>query len=219
LLRTLSDRVERAQATSLSSTSVTIMSVSRRGPRCRAPSWRRGRRRRRRPCGSAAGKDVVKLKLGEGAVGYGKKAVSAVGNLLRILMPTIARARDAMIEEYAESYQRIADALTPGLPKGWTEVFVLAEMRTSEVMVSGFARTKAPEPEWFEVPMPAYDAFRAMYVVARDSGDPKVLWTSATLHLKNDGTFQVDYAYDPVPVEDQFDRIAAWAQSHGAGSP
>jgi hypothetical protein len=157
--------------------------------RCRAPS-------------SAAGKDVVKLKLGEGSVTYWKKAV-----------------RSAMLEEYAESYQRIADALKPGLPKGWTEVFVLAEMRTSEGMVSGFARTKAPEPEWFEVPMPAYDAFRAMYVVVRDSGDPKALWTSATLHLKRDGTFQVDYAYDPVPVEDQFDRIAAWAQSHGAASP
>jgi hypothetical protein len=151
---------------------------------------------------STAGKDPI--KLGEGAVGYGKKTVSAGG---------------AMLEEYAESYQRIADALTAGLPKGWTEVFVLAEMRTDEGMVSGFARTKAPDPEWFEVPVPAYDAFRAMYLAARDSGDPKALWTSATLHVKNDGTFVVDYGYDPVPVEDQFDRIETWAQSRGAGSP
>jgi len=124
-----------------------------------------------------------------------------------------------MLEKYADSYQQIAGALTPELPKGWTEVYVLAEMRTNEGMVSGFARTKAAESEWFEVPMPAYDAFRAMYVVARDSGDPKALWTTATLHLKNDGTFDVDYGYDPVPVEDQFDRIEAWAKNHGAGSP
>jgi hypothetical protein len=28
--------------------------------------------------------------------------------------------------------------------------------------------------------------------------------------LQPDGTFKVNYGYDPVPIEDQLDRVDAW---------
>jgi hypothetical protein len=116
-----------------------------------------------------------------------------------------------MLESYAQSYGEIAARLVPELPAGWSEARVLAEMRADNGMVVGFARLpNAVEPLWLDLPNTVYDAFRAMHDAAVRSGDPAQRWTSATLRLQRDGTFNVQYGYDPVPIEDQFERVDDW---------
>jgi hypothetical protein len=117
-----------------------------------------------------------------------------------------------MLESYANSYAEIAARLVPELPAGWSEARVLAEMRGDSGMVVGFARLPgSAEPVWLDLPNPVYDAFRAMHDAAQRSGDAAQRWTSAALRLQSDGTFTIAYGYDPVPIDDQLERINAWA--------
>jgi hypothetical protein len=116
-----------------------------------------------------------------------------------------------MLDSYAKSYQEIADRLVPLLPPEWSEARVLAEMRPDNGMVVGFARVRgSADPQWLDLRTPIYDAFRTMYDAAIGSGDKAQRWTSATLELQSDGSFNVTYGYDPVPVEDQYDRVDEW---------
>jgi hypothetical protein len=75
-------------------------------------------------------------------------------------------------------------------------------------MVVGFARVNGnAEHLWLDLPRSVFVAFRAMYLNARDSGDPAQLWTSATVSLSNTGAFNVRYGYEDVPIENQFERV------------
>jgi hypothetical protein len=119
----------------------------------------------------------------------------------------------AMLDRYAKSYQAIANALVPELPAGWSEARVLAEMRADNGMVTGFARVpNSAGPVWLDVPDSVYDAFREMYAAAVQSGDASQCWTSATMKLRSDGTFKMEYGYDPVPLDDQLDRVEEWSK-------
>jgi hypothetical protein len=59
-----------------------------------------------------------------------------------------------------------------------------------------------------------YDAFRAMHDAVMRSGDPAQRWTSATLRLRRDGAFNVTYGCDPVPIEDQLERVDVWTKTN-----
>ncbi len=118
-----------------------------------------------------------------------------------------------MLEKYTASYETIAQRLVPELPPGWRDACVLAEMRADNGMVVGFARVgSSSEPTWLDLPATLYDAFRAMHDAARDGADPAQIWTSASLRLRSDGAFDVNYGYEPVPLDEQTERIDAWTQ-------
>jgi hypothetical protein len=118
-----------------------------------------------------------------------------------------------MLDRYANSYREIANSLIRELPAGWSEARVLAEMRADNGMVTGFARLPtAPAPVWLDLPDSVYDAFRAMYDAAVQSGDATQRCTSATMRMQRDGTFNMQYGYHPVPLEDQLERVEDWSK-------
>ena len=123
----------------------------------------------------------------------------------------------SVLDRYSESYQEIAAGLIAELPPHWSSAYVLGEMGDATGQIVGFYRASdSPEPVWLELPISLYQAFRKMHDAALASGDPKQNWTSATLSLQKDGTFKVDYGYDAIDVDDEDDRIAAWAKRYGA---
>lgn len=122
---------------------------------------------------------------------------------------------NALLERYSESYNEIATELTRELPAGWSKACVLGEMGDATGQVVGFYLTPdSAKPQWLEFPIDMYQAFRRMHDAAIASGDSAQRWTSATLSLKPDGTFKVDYGYDAIEIDDEDERIAEWVKRY-----
>jgi len=120
-----------------------------------------------------------------------------------------------VLDRYAKVYPRIADALARALPAAWTKAWVLAEMdAASGSVVVAYAKAPGEPVGWLEPPLTLYQQFREMNNAARAEGDSPGAWTSVTYVLERNGHFEVEFGYDPIPIEDESERMDAWERRY-----
>jgi len=114
-----------------------------------------------------------------------------------------------LLERYAALYEKIARELQRALPAGWTKAWAWSEMSERDGSVVVYYLDAAQTVGWIEPPLALYDRFRELNNAARRT-DPALVWTSATFTLDVQGAFNVDFGYDPIPIDEEDDRRAAW---------
>jgi hypothetical protein len=114
-----------------------------------------------------------------------------------------------LLDRYAELYEEIARELQRALPEGWTKTWAWSEMSANDGSVVVYYLDAAGTVGWIQPPLALYDRFRELNNAARRT-NPALVWTSATFTLDAHGAFDVDFGYDPIPIEEEADRRAAW---------
>lgn len=120
-----------------------------------------------------------------------------------------------LLDQYSAVYPDIAAGLTPALPPDWRGVWVQVEMTPDNGSIACFLISDtAAKPVHVKLPMRVFDCFARMQRIALEI-DRKHMGTTATFILRSDGTFNIDYGYDPIPIEGIVDRRIAWKKRYG----
>ena len=120
-----------------------------------------------------------------------------------------------MLDAYPAIYQEVATELDRALPAGWQSAWVQVEMEDGNGSIACFAKVPTgPKAMHVKLPVRVFDLFAKMREIARTAADAGA-WTNATFMLLHDGTFKVDYGYEPMPIEEQYDRRIAWKKKYG----
>ena len=119
---------------------------------------------------------------------------------------------DDMFKTLATLYQHIGHEISKTLPDDWQTAWVQVEMEEKSWSVDCFYSVvdSSVEPCYTELPNSVNTAFRRLRQVASTTGE----WTTATFILKRDGAFTIEYGYDPVPIEQIYERRLAWKQKY-----
>jgi hypothetical protein len=118
-------------------------------------------------------------------------------------------AGETVLDRYAAIYKKLARHLKRALPKGWSKAWIWAEMSERYGSIVVYYVDDAGKIGWIAPPLALYDRFRELNNAARRGGLIFV-WTSATFSLERDGTFSIDFGYDPIPIEEEDERRDAW---------
>jgi hypothetical protein len=120
-----------------------------------------------------------------------------------------------MSKHLATFYRQARTAISKMLPDNWQVVWVLVEMEVDTGSLICYYRGEdgSIQPLMNGVSLDAYSAFRRVWQeMSQASTTP--LWSSATYILQRNGTFSIDYGYDPVPIEDEEERLQMWKQKY-----
>jgi len=118
-----------------------------------------------------------------------------------------------LLERYAEFYEKIARELRRALPSGWTKTWAWSEMSERDGSVVVYYLDAARTVCWITPPLKLYERFRQLNNAARRT-NPALVWTSCTFALDAEGAFDVDFGYDPIPIEEEDERRAAWKMKY-----
>ena len=120
-----------------------------------------------------------------------------------------------MPKRLATLYRPARIATSKMLPDDWQKVWVLVEMETNTGSVICYYRDEdgSIQPLMSGVSLEVYSAFRRVRQEMSLASTPP-LWSSATYILQRNGTFSIDYGYDPVPIEDEEERLQMWKQKY-----
>ena len=113
------------------------------------------------------------------------------------------------LERYAAIYPRIGAELQRALPPGWSTAWACAEIDDLSSAMFVYYLDAAGAVGWIVPPLRLLEHCAALRDAAR-SAEPSQPWTTATFVLRSDGTFTVDYGYEPVPIADEVERRARW---------
>lgn len=120
----------------------------------------------------------------------------------------------SVLERLGSFYPEIGSELAATAPEGWRRIWVQAEVDDDQATLACFAATRdTAEPRYFRASRPLVKLFRAMREAAVDAGSAQP-WTTATFVLEAAGAFDVQYGYDPVPLDDVVARRDAWEKQH-----
>ena len=120
-----------------------------------------------------------------------------------------------MSKRLATFYRQIRTAISKTLPDDWQTVWVLVEMETGTGSLICYYRGAdgSIKPLVSGVPLETYSAFRRVrQEMSQASTSP--IWSSATYILQRNGAFSIDFGYDPVPIEDEEERLHLWKQKY-----
>ncbi len=115
----------------------------------------------------------------------------------------------------AKFYRHMRTAISKMLPDDWQTAWVLVEMETGTGSLICYYRSEdgSIKPLMSGVSLEAYSAFRRIREEMSQASTPP-LWSSATYILQRNGTFSIEYGYDPVPIEDEEERLQLWKQKY-----
>ena len=118
-----------------------------------------------------------------------------------------------VLKDLAHLYEEAGNQIAVALPAGWKTAWVQVEMEEDNGSVACFYVTSAPssKPAYCPTPMELYDIFKEMRQVAAANDEA---WTTATFILRSDGTFDIEYGYDPAPLDEISDRRKAWKEKY-----
>ncbi len=128
---------------------------------------------------------------------------------------------DPLLAGGTQAFQHIVVTVAEILPDDWHTVWLYAEVMEGTGLIRCFVDTADPadgpmprqvrfEPvRMFEV----MESFRDVWYLAREQ-DPDRAWTTATLTMRHDGQFRVEYGYEPIPFEGESARLETWAQTY-----
>jgi hypothetical protein len=116
---------------------------------------------------------------------------------------------ETLLERYAALYEEIASELQHALEPGWTKTWAWSEMSERDGSVVVYYLDGAQTIRWITPPLTLYERFRQLNNAARNA-DPNAVWTSVTFTLDANGAFEVDFGYDPIPIENEAERRTAW---------
>ncbi|MGP6159322.1 MAG: immunity protein YezG family protein [Vulcanimicrobiaceae bacterium] len=126
-------------------------------------------------------------------------------------------SQDVIPAEFGKIYSKLGNDVAAALPQGWHKAWVQAEMDTDNGMVACYYATAAqPKPQQLDdMPLSIYKDFRALQDAARRF-EPANVWTTATFILGSDRKFKVELGYEPIPIEDQYERRIEWENKYFA---
>jgi hypothetical protein len=117
-----------------------------------------------------------------------------------------------LLAELASGYEALGATLQEILPPGWSRSWILAEMGPDEGMIVGAVTMgEATALRWTDLTQEVYAIFRRMY--ASTVGSTGDVWTSMTFDLDAGGHFDVAFGYEPRSIDDQSERVRAWADA------
>jgi len=128
---------------------------------------------------------------------------------------------DPLLVGGTKAFQRIAIEVAEILPDDWHTVWLYAEVLEDTGLVRCFVVTADPadgpaprqvrfEPERM---LEVMELFRDVWRLAREQG-PDRIWTTATLMVRHDGQFSVEYGYEPIPFEGESERLETWTRTY-----
>ncbi len=123
--------------------------------------------------------------------------------------------KNRMSKHLAIFYRQIRTAISKTLPDDWQRVWVLVEMEVDTGSLVCYYRGEdgSIKPLMSGVSLEVYSAFRRVRQEMSQASTPP-LWSSLTYILQRNGTFSIDYGYDPVPIEDEEERRHMWEQKY-----
>jgi len=103
-----------------------------------------------------------------------------------------------------------------GVPHDWRDIWLQVECEGSGTSVARFVSTTSnAKPTFLEVPFSDF----APFVALNRESDPQ--WTAMTLlyHRGHDDAvgFKAEVGYEPVPVENEYERRQAWKAKYLQG--
>lgn len=133
---------------------------------------------------------------------------------------------DPLLVGGTQAFQHIAVTVAEILPDDWHTVWLYAEVMEDTGLLRCFVATADPadgptprqvrfeHARMFEV----MESFRDVWYLAREQG-PNRAWTTATLTIRHDGQFRVEYGYAPIPFEGESARLETWEQTYLPAPP
>ena len=120
-----------------------------------------------------------------------------------------------MVDKITKLYRHAGKLIAKIAPKDWQTAWTLVEMEDITGSVICFYRSidDAIQPPLGQLPLDLYNDFRNIWRVTRQANPPN-MWSSVTFILQRNGTFTIEYGYEPVPIEDEFERLEAWKQKY-----
>jgi hypothetical protein len=118
-----------------------------------------------------------------------------------------------LLDRYAALYEKIAQTLQRELPAGWKKAWAYSEMSERDGSVVVYYLDGAAKVAWIDPPLALYERFRELNNAAR-LADPGQTWTTATFSLESGGPFNVDFGYQPIPIDGELARDTAWNERY-----
>ena len=117
------------------------------------------------------------------------------------------------LEQIAESYRHISDEITHALPADWQRAWVQVEHDDYSCSVACFysGLDTSIEPSYIVMPHSVFSAFGRLRQICRETTN--ATWSMATFILERE-KFRIEYGYDPVPIEEEFERRRAWKKKY-----
>jgi hypothetical protein len=119
------------------------------------------------------------------------------------------RSHAAFRDRHTGPCEKIARDLSRALPAGWVKAWAAAEMSERDGAIIIYYVDALQSVGWITPPLTVYEHFRALNDAARRA-DARHVWTTATFALQQTGAFDIDFGYDPIPIEDEDVRSDAW---------
>jgi hypothetical protein len=114
------------------------------------------------------------------------------------------------MEELGELYAVAGKLVASILPPGWKTAWCQVEMEEDHGSVDGFyVGDAAPRPTYVRATPELFNAFKAIW-----DASPEPPWTTATFILHASGTFDIDYGYDDISLDQVVERRAAWKKKY-----
>jgi hypothetical protein len=111
---------------------------------------------------------------------------------------------------YATIGNEVAAALPPAWEKAWLQVEIIPESTAvGAYYIGGTTKT----PAGVKMPRTLFRIFEQLHRLAKQY-DSNNVWTNLTFTLDRSGKFDVEYGYDPVPIEGEYERRLAWMAKH-----
>jgi hypothetical protein len=118
-----------------------------------------------------------------------------------------------MLDKISALYPAIGNATAAALPTGWQKVWVYVEILPGRTSVATFYTKEDPAKlEYMRLPRQVFRLFEQLHQVSQ--ADPQTAWTNVTFIMTNTGKFNVEYGYEPVPVESEVERRRTWERKY-----
>ncbi len=120
-----------------------------------------------------------------------------------------------MVDKITKLYRHAGKQIAKIAPKDWQIAWTRVEMEDVTGSVVCFYRSidYAIKPPIGKLPLDLYNDFRNIWRETRQAKPPNI-WSSVTFILQRNGTFTIEYGYEPVPIEDELERLKAWKQKY-----
>ena len=103
----------------------------------------------------------------------------------------------------------VASALPPGWEKVWLQVEIIPESTAIGAFFIGGTTTR---PTYIKMPRRLFRMFEQLHGLGTQGS--KSVWTNLTFTLERGGKFDVEFGYEPVPIEGEYERRLAWIAKH-----
>ncbi len=114
-----------------------------------------------------------------------------------------------LLNRQVDRFEAIHRVVMDGVARDWVDIWIQVECEGSGTSVARFVKSgKIPQPTYVGIAFPDFAPFIALN---RDS-NPR--WTTMTLLYtrNNNGAthFKAEAGYEPVPIENEYERRLAW---------